>query len=108
MYTMLDNRGASKFDLYLPGKLVASLHYTIEKDQVVFVYLEAIESDGADQHCAELISRAMKDAVNRRLPVVTTCPIAARYLPSPHLSPAPVVVVEKPDATDPRRSLDPK
>ncbi len=105
MYTMLDNRGASKFDLYLPGKLVASLHYSIERDRVLFVYLEVIESDAADQHCAELVSQAMKDVSMRRLPVVNTCPIAAKYLPPPELSPAPVVIVERP-STD--RSLDPK
>ncbi|RBP65459.1 hypothetical protein DFO66_10442 [Brevibacterium sanguinis] len=106
MYTMLDNRGASKFDLYLPGKLVASLHYKVEKDRVLFHYLEAIEPEDADQHCAELVSLAMKDVANRRLPVVTTCPIAARYLPPPEETAASVVVVEKPQARDPR-SLDP-
>ena len=44
MYTLLNNQEASKFDLYLPGKLVASLHYTIDEKEVMFIYCEAIET----------------------------------------------------------------
>lgn len=36
MYTLLNNSEASKFDLYLPGKLVASLHYTIAPSEIMF------------------------------------------------------------------------
>lgn len=33
MYTLLNNQEATKFDLYLPGKLVASLHYQLDEEE---------------------------------------------------------------------------
>ncbi|KHS54193.1 hypothetical protein [Brevibacterium linens] len=82
MYTMLNNQEASKFDLYLPGKLVASLHYKIDDDadEVMFVYCEAIDATDPDTHCRELMKRALEDARGRMLTVNVTCPIALKYM----------------------------
>lgn len=78
MYTLLNNQEASKYDLYLPGKLVAALHYKLEadKNEVMFIYCEAIENMEADQHRRELMFRALEDARSRRLKLTITCPIA--------------------------------
>lgn len=83
MYTLLNNQESSKFDLYLPGKLVASLHYTIDEKEVMFIYCEAIETLEADQHCRELMSRSLKDVRNRHMKVTVTCPIALKFLDDP-------------------------
>lgn len=80
MYTLLNNSEASKFDLYLPGKLVASLHYTISSDEIMFVYCEAIEPIDSEKHCRELMARALEDTLNRRLPITVTCPIARQHM----------------------------
>ncbi|MCU4297613.1 hypothetical protein D3I60_11060 [Brevibacterium permense] len=82
MYTMLNNQEASKFDLYLPGRLVASLHYKIddEANDVMFVYCEAIEDIDKDVHCQEIMKRALEDARGRWLKVTVTCPIALKYM----------------------------
>lgn len=80
MYTMLNNRSASKFDLYLPGQLVASLHYSIDENEMLFIYCEAIEMAAADRHCRELMRRALDEGVNRRLKITITCPIAIEHL----------------------------
>lgn len=80
MYTLLNNSEASKFDLYLPGKLVASLHYTIEPNEIMFVYCEAIEPIDSERHCRELMSRALEETLNRRLPITITCPIARQHM----------------------------
>ena len=82
MYTLLNNIDASKFDLYLPGKLVASLHYTITPDEIMFVYCEAIEPLDSDRHCCELLRLALEDSLNRRIPITVSCPIARRYIDS--------------------------
>lgn len=83
MYTLLNNQEASKFDLYLPGKLVASLHYTIDEEEVMFIYCEAIETLEAARHCRELMTRSLKDVRNRHMRVTVTCPIALKFLDSP-------------------------
>ena len=83
MYTLLNNQEASKFDLYLPGKLVASLHYTINEKEVMFIYCEAIETLESAQHCKELMTRSLKDVRNRHMRVTVTCPIALKYLENP-------------------------
>lgn len=80
MYTLLNNQEASKFDLYLPGKLVASLHYTIDEKEVMFIYCEAIETHEATRHCKELMARSLKDVLNRHMKVTVTCPIALKFL----------------------------
>ncbi|RBP61737.1 hypothetical protein DFO66_11961 [Brevibacterium sanguinis] len=80
MYTMLNNRKASKFDLYIPGELVASLHYNIADNEILFVYCEAIDTMDAEQHCRELIRCAVSECVNRRLKITITCPIALKHL----------------------------
>lgn len=80
MYTLLNNQEASKFDLYLPGKLVASLHYTIDEKEVMFIYCEAIEALEAARHCKELMTRSLKDVRNRHMKVTVTCPIALKFL----------------------------
>lgn len=82
MYTMLNNPNSSKFDLYLPGELVASLHYAIRKDEneILVVYCEAIEQLNSATHCKELMKRAMADMRNRRMRITVTCPIATRHL----------------------------
>jgi len=82
VYTMLNNQEQSKFDLYLPGKLVASLHYKIddEDNEVMFVYCEAIEDTDKDAHCQEIMKRALEDARGRWLKVNVTCPIALKYM----------------------------
>lgn len=76
MYTLLNNRAAAKFDLYLPGRLVASLQYTISPQEIMFVYCEAIDPTDADQHCRELMRLAIEDTRNRRIPITVSCPIA--------------------------------
>lgn len=85
MYTLLNNQESSKFDLYLPGQLVASLHYKLQKDdnEVMFIYCEAIEALEADHHCKELMQRATADVRNRRMKITVTCPIALRFLQEP-------------------------
>lgn len=80
MYTLLNNQEASKFDLYLPGRLVASLHYSMNEKELMFIYCEAIEPIEADDHCRELMDRALKDVRNRRMKITVTCPIALRFL----------------------------
>ncbi|MGC2942211.1 MULTISPECIES: hypothetical protein [unclassified Brevibacterium] len=80
MYTLLNNTEASKFDLYLPGQLVASLHYTIAPDGMMFVYCEAIEPINAERHCRELMRLSLEDSLNRRLPITVSCPIARRHI----------------------------
>lgn len=80
MYTMLNNQDASKFDLYLPGKLVASLHYKLTADEMMFVYCESIESLEAERHCRELMRRATEDVKSRRMTIQVACPIALKFL----------------------------
>lgn len=80
MYTMLNNRKASKFDLYLPGRLVASLHYSIDENEILFVYCEAIDMEDSVRHCRELMRSAMRESLARRLKITVTCPIALRHL----------------------------
>src|SRR5699024_2967090 len=82
MYTLLNNQNSSKFDLYLPGKLVASLHYKLEKEknEVMFIYCEAIETLEAAHHCRELMWRATENVRNRRMRIIITCPIALRVI----------------------------
>lgn len=82
MYTMLNNQESSKYDLYLPGKLVAALHYKLEPDanEVMFIYCEAIEPTQADRHRWELMRRAVEDAKGRRLKLTITCPIGLKAL----------------------------
>lgn len=86
MYTLLNNQEASKFDLYLPGKLVASLHYTIDEKEVMFIYCEAIETLEAAHHCKELMTRSLKDVRNRHMKVTVTCPIALKFLDDPAMN----------------------
>lgn len=82
MYTLLNNQESSKFDLYLPGKLVASLHYKLEKDknEVMFVYCEAIETLEAAGHCKELMWRSTENVRNRRMNIIVACPIALKII----------------------------
>lgn len=80
MYTLLNNLESSKLDLYLPGRLVASLHYAVREQEMEFVYLEAIEETDAPAHCMELLRRAVLEAYTRRLKVVPSCQIARGYL----------------------------
>lgn len=80
MYTMLDNRSASKFDQYHSGRLVASLHYCVDENEILFVFCEAIESAEADRHCEELMQSALSDSFNRHLKITVTCPIARKHL----------------------------
>ncbi|AZL06686.1 hypothetical protein [Brevibacterium aurantiacum] len=86
MYTLLNNQEASKFDLYLPGKLVASLHYTINEKEVMFIYCEAIETPEAAHHCKELMTRSLKDVRNRHMKVTVTCAIALKFLDDPAMN----------------------
>lgn len=80
MYTLLNNQEAAKFDLYLPGRLVASLHYRVDEDDVMFVYCEAVDKSDVDVHCRELMRRSLENVRARRLHVNVTCPIALKYL----------------------------
>ncbi|MCS4594915.1 hypothetical protein KTJ89_18130 [Brevibacterium sediminis] len=82
VYTMLNNQESSKYDLYLPGRIVAALHYKLEPDanEVMFIYCEAIEPIQADQHRWELMWRAVEDAKSRRLKLTITCPIGLKAL----------------------------
>ena len=80
MYTLLNNLESSKLDLYLPGRLVASLHYRIDADRMWFVYCEAIGAEDADAHRREILRRALSEAHSRRLRVVVLCAIARRLV----------------------------
>lgn len=80
MYTMLDNRSASRFDQYLSGQLVASLHYCIDENEILFVFCEALESVEADRHCEELMQSAVAESLNRHFKITVTCPIARDHL----------------------------
>lgn len=82
MYTLLNNQESSKFDLYVPGRLVASLHYKLEKDknEVMFVYCEAIETLEAARHCKELMWRSTENIRNRRMHITVACPIALKII----------------------------
>lgn len=82
MYTMLDNQNASKFNLYLPGRLVASLHYKVDEDanEVDFVYCEVIDATDPDAHGRELMKRALEEARSKWLTVAVTCPIGLKYM----------------------------
>lgn len=97
MYTLLNNSEASKFDLYLPGRLVASLHYTIDEKEVMFIYCEAIEPRESARHCRELMDRALKDVRNRRMKITITCPIALKFVddPASSLPPGSRTIQEK-------------
>lgn len=79
---MLNNQEQSKFDLYLPGKLVASLHYKIddEANEVMFIYCEAIEVTDKNVHCQEIMKRALEEVRGRWLKVNVTCPIALKHM----------------------------
>ncbi|MGJ5723427.1 hypothetical protein ACSBQT_03530 [Brevibacterium sp. H602] len=81
-YILLNNREASKYDLYLPGRLVAALHYNLvpAENTMMFVYCEAIEKTEANRHCRELMRQATEHARNRRLELTIPCPIARRAL----------------------------
>lgn len=80
MYTLLNNREASKYDLYRPGQLVASLHYHVTGHEILLVYCESIEVSDAEVHCRELMKRAYETSLNRQLTITVTCPIASRHL----------------------------
>lgn len=79
---MLDNQNASKFDLYLPGRLVASLHYNVDEDEkgVRFVYCETFDATDPDTHGRELMKRALEEAENKWVTVTVTCPIGLKYM----------------------------
>ncbi|WP_166822526.1 hypothetical protein [Brevibacterium limosum] len=85
MYTMLNNQESSKYDLYLPGKLVAALHYKLvaEESEIMLIYCEAIETVEAAHHCTELMRRALEDVKSRRLKLTITCPIARKFTEEP-------------------------
>lgn len=85
MYTLLNNAESSKFDLYLPGRLVASLHYTIDEDKnsMMLIYCESIEPEDSDRHCTELMMRSLEDVHSRRMKITITCPIALKYVDGP-------------------------
>lgn len=87
MYTMLDNRKASRFDLLFRGELVASLHYCINEDEITFSSCEAIATVKADHHCQTLMEWAMNDALNHWTKVNVTCPIALKHLHDIAVSP---------------------
>lgn len=106
MYTLLSNSEASKFDLYLPGKLVASLHYTITVDEIMFVYCEAIEPIDAETHCRELLRLALEDSLNRRIPITVSCPIARKYIDSDPLINAQMQALPKSVGRKHQISLD--
>lgn len=82
MYTLLNNTDDSRFDLHLAGKLVASLHYTFDsfENEFHFIHCESLESDDDDNHCSELVKRAIATARKNWLKVHVTCPIALKHM----------------------------
>lgn len=78
-YILLNNREASKYDLYLPGRLVAALHYYLDPAEhtMMFVYCEAIEKTEANRHCRELMRQATEHTRNRRLELTIPAPSRA-------------------------------
>ncbi|MCS4593219.1 hypothetical protein KTJ89_09525 [Brevibacterium sediminis] len=106
MYTLLNNSEASKFDLYLPGHLVASLHYTITPGEIMFVYCEAIEPLDSDRHCRELLRLALEDSLNRRIPITISCPIARKHIDSDPVIGAQMQALPKSVGRKHERTLD--
>lgn len=80
MYTLLNNRKSSKLDLYLPGRLVASLHYRFTADEMWFVYCESIVADSTDSHRRAVLRRGLEVARSRRMRVRVLCSISQRLL----------------------------
>ncbi|WP_172170529.1 hypothetical protein [Brevibacterium sp. CT2-23B] len=103
---MLNNSEASKFDLYLPGHLVASLHYTITPGEIMFVYCEAIEPLDSDRHCRELLRLALEDSLNRRIPITISCPIARKHIDSDPVIGAQMQALPKSVGRKHERALD--
>lgn len=87
MYTMLDNRKASQFDLHFRGQLVASLHYCTDENEILFSYCEAIATVNADRHCRVLMQWAMNEALTHWAKAHVACPIALKYLSDTAVSP---------------------
>lgn len=80
MYTMLDDRNASRFDLHFHGRLVASLHYSSDENEILFVCCEIVDTVNADRHRHELMQRAKYEALDHWAKLNVTCPIALEYL----------------------------
>src|SRR5699024_1858911 len=82
MYTLLNNQNHSKFDLYLPNKLLASLHYKPEKEknEIMLIYCEPSETFEDAHDWRELMWRATENVRNRRMHIIITCPIALRVI----------------------------
>lgn len=80
MYSLTNNHEASKFDLYSNEQLVASLHYAIDENEMMFFFCEAVESHDARRHCTELMGRALEEVVDEDIKTIITCPIALKFL----------------------------
>ncbi|SMY04446.1 hypothetical protein BSP239C_03840 [Brevibacterium sp. 239c] len=65
---------------------MASLHYTIDEKEVMFIYCEAIGILDAAHHCKELMTRSLRDVRNRHMKVTVTCPIALKFLDDPAMN----------------------
>lgn len=92
MYTLLNNMESSKLDLYLPGRLVASLHYRFTTDEMWFVYCESIDDDSPDSHCREVLRRGLEEAHSRRMRVHVLCTISQRLLTGATAGTDPLVI----------------
>lgn len=80
MYVLMNNRKASKFDLYLSEHRVATLHYAIDENERMFIYCEAVEPDDAISHCTELMSRVLDEVADDSVKTIVICPIAVKFL----------------------------
>ena len=69
-----DNFGASQFDAYLDGAVVASLHYRIHDGEIWLLFTDVPGGRVGKSLASSLITTALSDAQRRRLAVRPFCP----------------------------------
>ena len=69
-----DNFGASQFDAYLDGAVVASLHYRIHDGEIWLLFTDVPGGRIGKSLASGLITTALSDAQRRRLAVRPFCP----------------------------------
>jgi len=69
-----DNFGASQFDAYIDGVVVASLHYQIQDGEIWLLFTDVPGGRIGKSLASSLITTALSDAQRRRLAVRPFCP----------------------------------
>lgn len=79
-YSLVDDREAAAFELFLAGEVVAALHYRLNAvtNEVAFVYCEIAETLSAAQHCKVLLRLATRVVEDRGMTVAVTCPVGLK------------------------------